>query len=87
MFLIFCNKLEKKQCVDLVLKTIISMKFIYPLYTVIFHYFENGIISINYINEMNYYYNEQVMAYLYGQICHFVLDSTVHPYIIYHTAL
>lgn len=42
---------------------------------------------INYINEKNYYYNEQVMAYLYGQICHFVLDSTVHPYIIYHTGI
>jgi len=42
---------------------------------------------INYININNYYYNEQVMAYLYGQICHFVLDSTVHPYIIYHTGI
>lgn len=42
---------------------------------------------VNYINEKNYYYNEQVMAYLYGQICHFVLDSTTHPYIIYSTGL
>ncbi len=49
LFLIFCNKLEKKQCVDLVLKTIISMKFIYPIYTVIFHYFENGIILLGII--------------------------------------
>lgn len=40
---------------------------------------------INYINENNYYDNHQVMAYLYGQICHFVLDSTAHPYIIYST--
>ena len=24
-----------------------------------------------------------VMSYLYGQICHFVLDSTVHPFTIY----
>ena len=40
---------------------------------------------INYINEKNYYDNGQVMAYLYGQICHFALDSTVHPYIIYCT--
>jgi len=40
---------------------------------------------INYINEKNYYSNDQVMAYLYGQICHFVLDSTTHPYIIYST--
>lgn len=42
---------------------------------------------INYINENNYYSNEQVMAYLYGQICHFVLDSTAHPYIIYCTGI
>jgi len=42
---------------------------------------------INYINENNYYSNEQVMAYLYGQICHFVLDSTAHPYIIYSTGM
>ena len=42
---------------------------------------------INYINEKNYYSNEQVMAYLYGQICHFVLDSTAHPYIIYSTGM
>lgn len=42
---------------------------------------------INYINEQNYYSNCQVMAYLYGQICHYVLDSTAHPYIIYYTGL
>lgn len=40
---------------------------------------------INYINEKDYYYNPEVMTYLYGQICHFVLDSTVHPFIIYNT--
>lgn len=39
---------------------------------------------INYINEKNYYSNGQVMAYLYGQICHFSLDTTLHPYIIYN---
>lgn len=42
---------------------------------------------INYINEKNYYSNGEVMAYLYGQICHFVLDSTTHPYIIYSTGM
>ena len=30
---------------------------------------------INYINDKKYYSNGQVMAYLYGHICHFVLDS------------
>lgn len=42
---------------------------------------------INYINNNNYYYNSQVMAYLYGQICHFVLDTTLHPFIIYSTGI
>ena len=42
---------------------------------------------INYINENGYYSNEVVMSYLYGQICHFVLDSTLHPYIIYSTGM
>lgn len=31
---------------------------------------------INYINKMNYNDNVMVMSYLYGQICHFILDST-----------
>lgn len=38
---------------------------------------------INYINRMDYYSNDQVIVYLYGQICHFALDTTLHPYIIY----
>ena len=42
---------------------------------------------INYINEKNYYSNNQVMAYLYGQICHYALDTTCHPYIIYYTGI
>ena len=42
---------------------------------------------INYINENSYYSNRQVMAYLYGQLSHFVLDSTAHPYIIYYTGV
>ena len=42
---------------------------------------------INYINENGYYSNTEIMSYLYGQICHYVLDSTVHPYIIYSTGM
>lgn len=42
---------------------------------------------INYINENSYYSNSEIMSYLYGQICHFVLDSTIHPYIIYNTGM
>lgn len=40
---------------------------------------------INYINKKNYNNNFHVLSYLYGNICHFVLDSTVHPYVIYYT--
>ncbi len=42
---------------------------------------------INYINDKKYYSNGQVMAYLYGHICHFVLDTTIHPLTIYNTGI
>ena len=42
---------------------------------------------INYINDNGYYSNSEVMAYLYGQICHYTLDTTLHPYIIYFTGI
>ena len=42
---------------------------------------------INYINDKGYYSNSMVMSYLYGQICHFVLDTTCHPFIIYNTGI
>ncbi len=31
------------------------------------------------------YYDEYVMSYLYGLMCHYFLDSTIHPYIIYYS--
>ncbi len=40
---------------------------------------------INYIKYNHHQYNPQVMAYLYGMLSHYVLDSTMHPYIIYKT--
>ena len=33
------------------------------------------------------YSNGQVMTYLYGHICHFVLDTTIHPLTIYNTGV
>lgn len=48
---------------------------------------DHFISLINYINDKNYYSNSEVMAYLYGQICHYVLDSTAHPFIIYNTGI
>ncbi len=40
---------------------------------------------INYIKYNQYYKNAEVMAYLYGMIAHYILDSTIHPYILYQT--
>lgn len=45
-------------------------------------YFEN---MIKYIKNHNLENDSQVLAYLYGSICHYVLDSTVHPYVFYYT--
>lgn len=64
-------------------------KEIFKIDSAMQHSFVNKhfISLVNYINEKNYYSNSQVMAYLYGQICHFVLDSTVHPFIVYNTGI
>jgi hypothetical protein len=42
---------------------------------------------INYMNKFNLVDNEQAMAYLYGNICHYYLDMMIHPYIFYKTGL
>lgn len=44
-------------------------------------YFEN---IIKYIRNNNLYNDSQALAYLYGTICHYILDSTIHPYIYYY---
>ena len=38
---------------------------------------------INYIKYNDYMYNPSVMAYLYGMLSHYVLDSSIHPYVYY----
>lgn len=45
-------------------------------------YFES---IIKYIRNNNLYNNSQILAYLYGSICHYVLDSTIHPFVFYYT--
>lgn len=40
---------------------------------------------INYIKYNGHQYHPQVMAYLYGMLSHYVLDTTMNPYIIYKT--
>ena len=45
-------------------------------------YFQN---ILKYIKENRLEDNEEVLAYLYGSLCHYILDSTIHPYIVYKT--
>lgn len=47
-------------------------------------YFENIIqeITTNHLEN-----NKEVLAYLYGSICHYVLDYHCHPFVIYHTGI
>ena len=42
---------------------------------------------LNNIFEMKLETNKQALAYLYGSITHYVLDSTCHPYIFYKTGV
>ena len=42
---------------------------------------------INYINDNNLFDNSDVKSYLYGHICHYILDSTCHPFIFYKTGV
>lgn len=39
------------------------------------------------IKKKGFMNNHDVMAFLYGFICHYVLDSTVHPFIVYKTGV
>lgn len=41
--------------------------------------------TIHFIKNNNYHNNPDVLVFIYGFICHFVLDSKVHPYIFYKT--
>ena len=42
---------------------------------------------VNYIKYNNYYQNSEIMAFLYGFITHYSLDTKLHPYIIYKTGI
>lgn len=43
--------------------------------------------TINYINDNKLNNNEDVMAYLYGYICHYYLDLYTHPFIYYKSGI
>ena len=38
---------------------------------------------LNFIKKNNYQNNEDILAFLFGSICHYALDTLAHPYIIY----
>ncbi len=42
---------------------------------------------INYIKYNSYQNNPSIMSLLYGLICHYVLDTTIHPYVLYKTGI
>lgn len=42
---------------------------------------------INYIKYNNHQYNPQVISYLYSVLSHYVLDTTINPFIIYKTGI
>lgn len=48
---------------------------------------EYFINMINYIKDNNLSDDVDVNSFLVGSICHFVLDSTIHPFIIYKTGV
>lgn len=43
--------------------------------------------TIKYIDKHNLKNNPDIMAYLYGFICHYILDSKVHPFVFYKTGI
>lgn len=43
------------------------------------------ITLVKYIKEKKIYNDNEVMTFLYGFICHYVLDSNVHPFVFYKT--
>ncbi len=43
-------------------------------------YFQN---IMRYIKDNDLINNGDVLAYLYGSVCHYVLDSTIHPYVYF----
>lgn len=42
---------------------------------------------LNYVKENNLYNDKDVASFIIGFICHYILDSTVHPYVIYKTGI
>lgn len=57
------------------------------------HYFHKNKVReffinlINYIKYNNLKNNSEIMAFLYGFLSHYILDSTFHPYVIYKTGI
>jgi len=43
--------------------------------------------TITYIKENNLENNSQILAFLYGFVCHYILDSTTHPFVFYKTGI
>ena len=59
------------------------------LFAADFHSYKSQEFFINVINYMkdNNINDTDTYSFLFGLICHYVLDSTIHPYIIYKTGI
>ena len=42
---------------------------------------------LTYIKDYNLKNNKDVMGYLFGSICHYALDSTCHPFVVFETGV
>ena len=65
-------------------------KYIRRDYTLLLHHTKTKDFFINLINEIKHRKlekNKQVMSFLYGFICHYALDTTIHPYIKFKTGI
>ena len=47
-------------------------------------YFEN---ILDYITDHHLEKDKEVLSYFYGSLCHYMLDSHCHPFVIYHAGL
>ena len=86
-FLMFSQSMDSMMFYNLLnLKTEKTLKnFSHTFHTKnVNKYFYN---LIHYIKSKHYYNDSQTLAYLYGHICHYCLDTTIHPFIFYKTGL
>ena len=72
------------------LATLSKGKYIRNNYPELLHNYKTKnffITLIKEIKERKLEKNKQTISFLYGFICHYALDTTIHPYILYKTGI